>query len=103
MKQWNNQKTKELFEAILALKNAKEAKKFFRDLLTEQELIEFGNRWQAARMLNLDISYSQIAAKTGLSARTIARISRWLKNGTGGYHLLIKRMNHHRSPLLGKR
>lgn len=103
MKQWNNQKTKELFEAILALKTAKEARQFFRDLLTEQELIEFGNRWLAARMLSQKTPYFKITSKTGLSARTIARISRWLKNGLGGYKLMIERLNHHRSPILGKR
>lgn len=95
MEKWENKKTKDLIEAILALESEKEAKKFLRDLLTEQEIIEFGNRWKAARMLSEKISYPKIQAETGLSSRTIARISDWLKNGKGGYQLVLNRIKHH--------
>ena len=40
---WNNKQTNELFGAILQLKTTDEARRFFRDLLTEDELKEFGN------------------------------------------------------------
>lgn len=101
---WNNEKTKDLIKAILALKNKKEAQAFLRDLLTEKELIEFGNRWKAVNMLGEEISYKNIAQDTGLSSRTIARISKWLKNGKGGYGLILKRLKHHDNlPLFGKR
>ena len=92
---WDNQKTKDLIKVILALKGEKEAKEFFRDLLTEKEIIEFGNRWYAAQMLNEKISYKDIEKETGLSSRTIARISKWLKDGQGGYRKMLKRVNHH--------
>ncbi|MFA4880093.1 MAG: YerC/YecD family TrpR-related protein [Candidatus Doudnabacteria bacterium] len=97
MPQWDNKKTEDLFQAILALKNIKEAKRFFRDLLTEQEIVEFSRRWQAAKMLNGKVAYSAIEKKTGLSSTTIARISKWLNRGMGGYRLIIKRLNHHAS------
>jgi TrpR-related protein YerC/YecD len=104
MKFWDNAKSKDLFSAILALKNAKELKMFLRDLLTEQEIIEFGSRWQAAKMLNNKVPYPVIAQKTGLSSRTIARVSKWLNQGTGGYKLVLKRMklNHHNLSWFGK-
>lgn len=92
MNKWNNKKTEDLFKAILSLKNITEAKKFFRDLLTEPEIIEFGRRWQAARMLAKNIPYSAIEKKTGLSSTTIARISLWLNKGRGGYKLMLKRL-----------
>ena len=95
MKKFNNSITKNLFRAILALKNINEANNFFRDLLTEQEIIEFGKRWQAAQMLNARTVYSSIEKKTGLSSRTIARISRWLNKGAGGYRLILQRLNSH--------
>jgi TrpR-related protein YerC/YecD len=60
MENWDNNKTKDLFKVILKLKNVGEAKKFFRDLLTEEELIEFGKRWQVAQMLDKNISYKKI-------------------------------------------
>lgn len=93
MNKWDNQNTDELFKTILALKNTSEAKKFFRDLLTESELIEFGNRWKAVKMLVNNEIYIKIEKETGLSSTTIARISKWLKHGMGGYKMMIKRMN----------
>ncbi len=91
----NNQKTKDLFKAILALKNEKEAAKFFRDLMTEPELKEFANRWKAAQMLHQKTPYKKIAEETGLSSRTIARVSHWLNKGKGGYKLILQKLNHH--------
>ena len=95
MKNWNNKTTEDLFRSILKLKNTGETKKFFRDLLTAEEIIEFGKRWQAAQMLNKNISYEKIVKITGLSSRTVARISKWLNKGMGGYKLMLKKINHH--------
>ena len=92
---WDNKKTENLVKAVLALKNSNEAKRFLRDLLTPEELDEFGNRWQAAQMLDRGISYSTIRGKTGLSSTTIARISKWLNKGKGGYKLIISRTSKH--------
>ena len=95
MKNWNNKQSRDLFEVILKLKNLGEAEKFFRDLLTFEEIIEFGKRWQTAKMLDKKVSYEEIEKKTGLSSRTIARISKWLNGGVGGYKLMLKKINHH--------
>lgn len=84
-----------LYKAVLALKNTNEARRFFRDLLTEPEILEFGNRWQAAQLLSKNIPYSKIEKQTGLSSRTVARIARWLNKGRGGYQLMIERLNSH--------
>jgi len=90
-----NKNTENLYEAILSLENKSEAKKFFRDLLTKQEILEFSKRWQVAQMLSNKVSYSVIEKKTGLSSTTVARISKWLKSGKGGYKLILKRLNSH--------
>lgn len=106
MKKWDNEKTKDLAEAFLVLKNTKEAKAFLRDLLTEKELLEFGNRWKAARMLDDKIPYTKITKETSLSSTTIARISKWLKDGMDGYRLVLDRIpkdHHGTSSLSGKR
>ena len=101
---WDNKKTQNLLEAVLELKNIDEAKAFFRDLLTKNELEEFGNRFLAAQMLERKISYTTIAGKTGLSSTTIARIAKWLNKGMGGYKLIIKRFNkHHHTPVLAEK
>ena len=104
IKKWDNKETEELLQAILALDNVDEAKRFFRDLLTESELLEFANRWKAAQMLENNIPYTTISQKTGLSSTTIARISKWLNGSLGGYKLVINRLalHHHNSIQSGK-
>ena len=86
-------KTNNLFKAILALKSENECKKFLRDLLTEAEIKEFANRWKVAQMLDNKIPYQEIEKETGMSSTTIARISKWLTNGMGGYKLMVNRLN----------
>ncbi len=86
---WNNDKTNELVGALLSLKNATDMKSFLRDLLTEDEIIEFGKRWEAARMLAAGVPYSEISKAVGLSSRTVARVAQWFHAGKGGYKLAI--------------
>jgi TrpR-related protein YerC/YecD len=90
-KNWKNQYSTSLFKVILKLKNINEVSNFFRDLLTEKEIVEFSQRWRVAKMLNKKIPYYQIEKETGLSSTTIARINKWLKTGTGGYKTMINR------------
>ena len=81
----------ELFDAILALKNKKEAADFFRDLLTIPEIKEFTNRWQAVKLILRGESYVVIARKLGMSTATVTRVAHWLHNGMGGYKALADR------------
>lgn len=87
--------TEALFATILKLENMEEAKMFFRDLLTENEIQEFSKRWKAARMLDAGETYLTIQEATGLSSTTVARISQWLQSGMDGYKLMLNRMHHH--------
>lgn len=89
---WITQDTDALFEAILKLKNQDESRRFFRDLLTEKEIMEFGQRWKVARMLAKRIRYTKIAQETGMSSTTIARVHKWLKGGMGGYKIVLERL-----------
>lgn len=95
MIKWDNTKTRDLMRAIVALKTADEAKRFFRDLLTDEEILEVGKRWEVAQLLDKKVSYTKIVKKTGLSSTTIARVSKWLNNGMGGYKLMLNRISHH--------
>jgi TrpR-related protein YerC/YecD len=95
-KKWLNQDTDDLFEAILKLENLGEARRFFRDLLTEKEIVEFGQRWKVARMLAKQLRYTEIEKKTGMSSTTIARVHKWLKEGMGGYQIILKRLKEGR-------
>ena len=99
---WKNKENEQLVEAILALKTSDEARRFLRDLMTEGEILEFGRRLKAAGMLASKVPYSQIVKETGLSSTTVARISKWLNDGMGGYQLMIDRLHHHGSHSIRK-
>jgi len=82
----------DLYVAVTRLESLEECRKFLRDLLTETEIREFAERWKVARMLAQGIPYTTIEEETGLSSRTIARVHKWLKQGKGGYTLMLKRL-----------
>jgi len=82
----------DLYLAITRLESLEECRKFLRDLLTETEIREFAERWKVARMLSRGVPYTAIEEETGLSSRTIARVHKWLKQGKGGYTLMMKRI-----------
>ena len=89
---WNQRKTRELFEAILALKTKDECRRFFRDLCTLEEMADMVDRWQMVKMIIKNIPYREIARKLDVSVTTVARVGNWLKHGMGGYRLLVKRL-----------
>lgn len=93
---WKSAESKRLIEAILTLKSPAEAQAFLRDLLTEGEIEEFGKRFEAAMMLSQKLPYADIQKKTGFSTTTIARVSKWLQKGAGGYKAIIGRLHHAR-------
>ncbi|MFA6414668.1 MAG: YerC/YecD family TrpR-related protein [Candidatus Paceibacterota bacterium] len=99
---WNQQENKELVAALLALRTSDEARRFLRDLMTENEIREFGKRFKVAQMLSIRASYPEIQRATGLSQTTIARVSKWLQEGEDGYRLVIDRL-HHLTPISRER
>lgn len=94
----NAKRINELWEAVLRLKTSAEAGQFFGDLLTADEIDDFAKRWQAARLLDAGVPYQQIQRETALSSRTVARISSWLKEGFGGYRLMLARLGNSHHP-----
>lgn len=92
---WNKPQNKELVTALLSLRTPDEAQRFLRDLMTENEIVEFGKRFKAAQMLAAQESYPRIQEATGLSQTTIARVSKWLQGGENGYRTIINRLHHH--------
>lgn len=90
-------KHKSLFEAILKLNSPTEAAAFFRDLLTISELDAAGERWEMARLLwTTNLSYKEIAKKTGGSTTTVTRVAYWVDQGMNGYKTLLNRLFGHR-------
>lgn len=88
---WENDDTKELFQAILKLRTVKECEDFFRDLMTLHEIKEMAERFRIARMLDRGLSYLDIADKVEASTTTVSRVAHWLRHGRGGYRLILDR------------
>ena len=99
---WINKNTDKLLQAILRLETLNEARMFFCDLLTPQEVNEFANRWKVAQMLYEKVPYSTIEKETGMSSTTIARVNKYLTGEYGGYKTMInktKQNNNHHAPV----
>jgi TrpR-related protein YerC/YecD len=94
---WDSKENKRLIKAILSLETPDEVRRFLRDLMTENEIVEFSKRLRAAELLTEKVPYSTIERETGLSSTTVARVSKWLNKGEGGYKKIISRLHHHDS------
>lgn len=64
------------------------------DLFTIREIKETSQRLSVARMLDAGKSYAAIAEATGASATTIARVSKCLSYGSGGYAAALEALAH---------
>ncbi len=96
---WRTAELNALLQTVLDLPSRSVAQEFFRDLLTLDELREFAARWKVARLLADRRSYTEIEQRTGMSSRTIARVTRWLRRPRSGYATMIRRARHHRPSL----
>ncbi|MEI6751498.1 MAG: YerC/YecD family TrpR-related protein [Candidatus Saccharibacteria bacterium] len=92
---WESKTAQQLSMALVGIDDAQTMEKFLRDVMTEKEIIEVSSRLEAARMLKAGIKYSDIIEKTKLSSRTVARISDWMQNGSGGYEAVLGQVTDH--------
>lgn len=68
--------------------------KLFEDLFTVREIKDTSQRLSVARMLKEGKSYAFIEQETGASATTIARVSKALNYGAGGYEVAFKALEN---------
>lgn len=94
---WKSPEAENLATALLIIDTPELMKSFLRDIMTEKEIIELSTRLKAAQMLISSAKYTEVAQTTGLSSRTIARISDWIKKSDGGYRQVITNLEAHHS------
>ena len=82
----------ELFEAVLLVGDRDEARRFFDDLCTVQELQAMAQRFAVARLLSEGEIFARIREETGASTATISRVNRALRYGSDGYRLILARV-----------
>ncbi|MFA6256518.1 MAG: YerC/YecD family TrpR-related protein [Candidatus Absconditabacterales bacterium] len=79
-----------LQKSFLKLKTSSQMFAFMRDLLTEDEIVEFSLRLDIASRLHQGQNYKKIEKETGASSTTIARVAKFLKGKFGGYRKVLK-------------
>ena len=78
-----------LLDVFAALDNKDILFALFEDMFTIREIRESSQRLAVARLLDAGKSYAQIEEATGASATTIARVSKCLSYGSGGYRAAL--------------
>jgi len=78
-----------LLDVLSALDDKDTLFALMEDLFTIREIKESSQRLAVARLLDQGRSYAQIAETTGASATTIARVSKCLGYGSGGYRAAL--------------
>jgi len=81
----------EFYDVIASLKNRKEVREFFKDLLTPNELGNLMSRIEVALLLSLGFSYDEIYKLLGVGKDKILNVSKKLERGKG-YKIVIQRL-----------
>ena len=82
---------KELYVALLKMETEEECEKFLSDLCTIKELQSMAQRLKAAKMLLDGNTYNEVIEETDISSATLARVSKCVRYGEGGYASIIKK------------
>lgn len=83
-----------LVRALLSLDSAEEVKAFLNDLCTPAEIRAFAERFKVARLLDEgQLSYRDIATRTGASTTTVTRVARFLREMPHqGYRVVLDKL-----------
>ena len=81
----------ELYQEIVKIETVEECEKFFDDLCTIKEKWAMGQRLKAAKMLLEGSTYNEVIDETEISSATLARVSKCVRYGEGGYADIINK------------
>ena len=85
MSKLRTSEVEELLKVLATLEDPDTIYALLQDLFTVREIRDTSQRLQVSRLLSQGNSYTAIEAQTGASATTIARVSKCLGYGAGGY------------------
>lgn len=85
MAQLRTQEVENLLKVFVGMKSADDVFALLEDLFTVREIKDISQRLSVASLLQNGKSYAAIEQQTGASATTIARVSKALNYGSGGY------------------
>ena len=81
-----------LSEALLSLQSTQEVRQFGEDLVTPAEVEAMVDRWRVAQLVDQGYTYRDIREMTEVSVTTIGRVARFMEHGTGGYRIVLDRL-----------
>jgi TrpR-related protein YerC/YecD len=84
------QEVENLLTVLSGTTNNNDAFSLLEDLFTIREIKDISQRLEVARLLKEGESYASIEKTTGASATTIARVSKALNYGSGGYQMALE-------------
>lgn len=82
----------QLLSALGLLQSNDERYELLMDLATIDELEDMSQRLEIARQLREGKTYKEIEDTLGPSATTVARVSKCLNHGQGGYETALQRL-----------
>ena len=80
----------DLLTVLAGIEKNDDAYALLEDLFTVREIKDISQRLSVARLLKEGTSYTSIEQLTGASATTIARVSKALNYGSGGYRVALE-------------
>jgi len=82
----------EFYDVIDSLKDRKEIRLFFKDLLTPDEIATLMRRIEVAVLLTTGFTYDQIAQILGVGRDKVTNVQKSLNRSGEGYKIVIKRL-----------
>ena len=93
MKDLRTPEVEALLDVLAAIDDKDVLFALLEDMFTIREIRESSVRLAVARLLDEGKSYAQIEEATGASATTIARVSKCLGYGAGGYRAALDELS----------
>lgn len=90
MSELRTREVEDLLNVLAGLNEPDDVFALLEDLFTIREIKDTSQRLEVARLLREGESYTSIEKTTGASATTVARVSKALNYGTGGYQLALE-------------
>jgi uncharacterized protein YerC len=81
----------DFYEMVSRIGDKKNARNFFKDLLTPGESIMIVYRIEIAKMLLEGFGYDDVQRKLNVGANTVSAVNKWLYAGFGGYVKELKK------------
>lgn len=88
---WRTPAVERLADALTGFDDREQMLRFLRDLCSQSELLALAQRLEVARLVDQGMPYAKVSKEVGASTATVTRVAQWLRNGEGGYRLVLDR------------